>query len=171
MRKTSIVVLLSIGMLSGLWLLPSVPANAQMVADAGLQQFSGTAWIVYRAPGLPPLPGLFTFHPDGTLIGVDGSDEGLGGAVSVNSAVLGVYKRSGPRQTTNRSIYLSYEDTIPVAAFVNDSVSDWNNDFSGGTGVLQQRRYDLLAGENPLDPNQGTPWGDPIPYQFWTLQP
>ncbi len=170
MRNTPIVILLSIGMLSGLWLLRPVPANAQDHEDggSGLQQFAGTAWVVFEIPGLGPLPAIATLHADGTLLVVDGSDEGLGGATA-NSAALGVVKRTGPRQITGRTVFLAFDGGIPVAAVVVDSVSDYNADLSAGTGVAQQRVYDLTIGENPLDPKQGTPIPGEIPYQFGVL--
>lgn len=173
MRKTGIVVLLGIGMLSSLWLLRPVPANAQAQGEgdggSGLQQFAGTAWVVFEIPGLGPLPAIATAHADGTFIIVDGTDEGLGGSASVDSASLGVFKRTGPRQTTGRTVFLSFDGGIPIAAVVIDLVSDYNADLSAGTGVAQQRVYDLTIGENPLDPNQGTPTPGEIPYQFGAL--
>jgi hypothetical protein len=57
----------------------------------------------------------------------------------------------------------------PTYANVNTFVSDYDDTSASGEGVLQGREYELAAGENPLDPNQGTA-GDPIPYQFWRLE-
>ena len=174
MYKVSGILVITVGvLLSGLWLFEPQPAGAQIFTDggSGLQQFAGTYWAVFEAPGFPPLPAIVTAHPDGTSISVDGTDEGLGGMAAVNSAQLGVFKRSGPFQTTGRSIFLSYVDTLPVAAIVGTTVSNWNRDFSAGSGVLTQRVYDLTIGENPLDPNQGTPVPGEIPFQFGRLTP
>ncbi len=74
-------------------------------------------------------------------------------------------------QAAAKTVYLSFEDVFPVAAFVSTSVSDWNEDLTGGTGGLEQHRYDLTLLENPLDPEQGTPYGDPIPYAFGLMTP
>lgn len=155
----------------GLWISSPQPAEAQQGQGNGLQRFAGTLWIVYDVPGLGPLPGITIAHSDGTLLGVDGSDEGFGGLASVNSAFMGVYEATGPFQTAGKTVYISFEAGFPIAAFVTTSVSDYNEDFSGGTGVLEQRRYDLTLGEDPLDPEQGTPFGDPIPYVFGALTP
>ena len=176
MYKTSTISILTVAALcAGLWLVQPQPANAQLHrVDSGLQQFAGTYWTVFQLPESPPLPLIFTLHADGTWISTDATDEGLGGALSVNSPTLGVYERSWSRQFTGRGIHLSFVDTMPDAAFVTHIVADFNEDFSGGEGVAQLRRYDLQAGENPLDPNQGTPWPGPgvqIPIEFGRLAP
>ena len=169
LHKTSAIVILAVGTLcAGLWLVQPQPANAQVFAGSGLQQFAGTAWLVFEIQGLGPLPAIATLHADGTLLVVDGSDDGLGGATA-NSAALGVVKRTGPRQITGRTVFLAFDGGIPVAAVVVDSVSDYNEDFSAGTGVAEQRVYDLTLGENPLDPNQGTPIPGEIPFEFGAL--
>ena len=71
MYKVSGILVLTVGvLLSGLWVFQAQPAGAQIGTrdGPGLQQFAGTYWTLFEAPGLPPLPAIVTAHPDGTFI-------------------------------------------------------------------------------------------------------
>ncbi len=170
MRKISGILALAVVLLSGIWLFRGPPASGQISATGpGLQQFAGTYWLLFEFQD-SFLPAIVHLSADGTFVAVDGTDEGLGGQTSLNSAQLGSAERTGPRQVSGRGVFLGFDEAgVPTTATVQTVVSDFDNDFSGGTGIVQGRTYDLAAGENPVDPNQGT-LGDPIPFLFFRFQ-
>jgi hypothetical protein len=175
MRKTSTMSLLIVVVLlsGGIWRFATPTANAQSAASGageGLQQFAGQYWLVFDLGGIP-IPAIFQIGSDGAGTTFTGVDYGIPGLQEPHSGTLTQAWRSGPRQLTGRNVVLAYDPVtgFPVHADVNTFVSDYDGSFEFGEGVLYPREYDLTAGENPLDPSQGTA-GEPLPYQFWRFE-
>ena len=101
------------------------------------------------------------------------TDFGLGGVFSLNTTALGSWKRTGPRQITDVRLHLVFDNPggVPTSVVRTTSVTNFGRHFNTGTGLANQRTYDLAAGEDPLDPNQGTPDPTSIPYTFGRLIP
>lgn len=100
-------------------LLPAIAMSQdnQKMGMGANATFAGAYFLEFDAsllagqlPGTFFLPGITTLHADGTVLALDGTDEGLAGApgFSINSASMGNWVQVGPRSIEAKSLYLSY---------------------------------------------------------------
>jgi hypothetical protein len=172
MRKTSLTVALLSFVVIGVTLLwNGTAAGERAGGPAGGTPFAGTFLLVFEVPGLPPLLAVSQSHADGTGITFDQTDEGLGGATPLNSLAAYSWRRTGPHQATFTGLAFSFDAAgLPTVVSRDTVVSNFDPSFDFGAGTVFERNYDVAAGEDPLDPTQGTPGGE-IPFTFRRLIP
>jgi hypothetical protein len=111
-------------------------AGAYMFKFTGVQQFFGPGTYV---------PGFATLSSDGTLTSVTGSDEaGPAGLFSVkNSAVNGVWFRTGHQSVGARALYLNFSPITGEVVSITRLriVADFDKDFNNGVGQFFNSIY------------------------------
>jgi hypothetical protein len=108
-------------------------------------------------------------HADGTCWHTDQSDFGLAGLTELNSPLMGSWKRTGPRQATTVRLCLFFDNphvTLPTIILRSQDVMDWDENWDTVSGYTIRRLYDVSLGEDPLDPEDGTPAGEAP----WTMR-
>jgi hypothetical protein len=172
MRKISLAVVV-LGACLAWSLSPDTPAigDGGMTAGggpAGQTPFAGTFLAVFGGP-LEGVRCIVQIHADGTLWHIDQSDYGLGGALDLDSPQVGSWRRTGPFQTTAVTLFFNFDNPsgAPTTVSRATNVADWDVGYNTASGVATLRLYDLSAGEDPLDPEQGTP----VPFEIpWTMR-
>lgn len=116
---------------------------------------AGTALVEADIPGLEPLLILVTYHADGTITATDKSDFSRGGLTSQKPAAQGIWRRSGPNQTTTVFLFFSLDANgvpNPNSMARSTAVTDWNLGMTEGTGVYTQRVYNPVPARTPSTP-------------------
>ena len=106
------------------------------------------------------LYGIVQTNADGAVWHHDQSDFGLAGFSDLNSPVMGSWKRTGRRQVTTARLGLIFDnphETLPTLVARVRDVVDWDEGWDTASGLAFRRVYDLSLGEDPLDPEDGTP--------------
>ena len=179
MRKLSLAVAV-LGACLALSFLPHAPAvgdvsgvgGGEASHSAGQTPFIGTFLIEMEIAGLPPLLVLSQVHADGTALIIDQSDAGYGGFLDLDSPQLGSWKRTGPFQATIVTLFFNFDNPggLPATVTRVTHVCNFDVGFDTGEGVSTLRLYDVSAGEDPLDPNQGI-FDSEIPWTMRRLVP
>ena len=135
---------------------------------AGQTPYAGTYEIEFELY-TGTLYAIVQMHADGTLWSCDQSDFGLAGYSDLNSPLMGSWTRTGPRQATTARLCFCFDNphvTMPTRVLRAEDVINWDVGWDTGSGFSIRRMYDLSAGEDPLDPEDGTPL-DEAP---WTMR-
>lgn len=170
MRKTSIIVLLTAGLLLAGWMLwPWGPARA-----SGPPEYTGIGKLVAGTYLLGPFPELGTFTADGSYVLTHAASFGDHPAAAFLSPEHGAWRQTGPRQVASRSLSLAFgDDGTHFATTRVDVVWDFD-DASFTSGILTLLSTDIfLAGQDPLDPDEepflSFPGGDTASFQRITV--
>ena len=144
----------------GAWLFsPGIsPAQAGPGPGGG---HTGTYLIEFKV-GSFSLLAVATIHADGTWTMSDQTDfGGIPGFESVSAPWRGFWEFTGRNQTTFRGLALNFgSDGFPTTVNRLTGVVTWTHGFDEGEAVTSQRIYS--PGEDPLDPDAGTPAGPPL---------
>ena len=161
MRRPSLLLTIGIAavLVGGAWLIS--PAFSRAQAKPGKGQPTGT-YLVKFVVGPLSLLGVGSVHTDGTWTMSDQSDfGGVPGLESLQTPWHGIWKVTGPNQTTITGLSFSFgSGGVPTRVNRITGVVDWSPGFKTGNGVTSQRFYAL--GQDPLDPNGGTPAPPPL---------
>jgi hypothetical protein len=139
---------------------PSLSPQAQAQGGpAGNAPFAGTFLLEANTgigiPEFDPLMGFVMLHNDGTMLFSLQNDFGWGGLHHLDSPSYGMWKRTGPLQTTHIGYHFSYDDDgTPIWIGKATSVVNWEPGFMVGHGLTIDDRQ-ILPGEDPLDPDAG----------------
>ncbi len=174
MRKKTMVALLSIGVLSALWLGRPGPASANPQDCRGVaagHPFAGS-FLAEFGGALEGVQCLVQMHADGTIWHIDQGDFGHSPFLRLDSAQVGSWRRTGPFQTTHVTLFLNFDlDGTPTTVTRVNNVADWEVGFDAASGLATLREYDVSLGEDPLDPEQGTPVPVEVPWTFRRIVP
>ncbi len=145
----------------GAWLFSPGISSAQARGGGGKKGPTGTYLVEFRV-GAFTLLAVATLHPDGTWTMSDQTDfGGIPGFDSVSTPWRGIWESTGKRETTFNGLALNFgDDGFPTGVQRITAVVDWEKGFRSGEAVTSQRTY--AAGEDPLDPDAGTPEGPPL---------
>ena len=180
MRKISLAVAV-LGVCLAWSFLPHAPAVGQDESallggadggPAGQTPFAGTFLAEIDFGPLGMLPAVFQIHADGTGWSTDASDQGVGGILDLDSPHLASWTRTGPFETRIVGLFLNFDSAsgAPTTVTRITHVLDWDVGFDTVSAVATLRLYDTSMGEDPLDPEGGTP-GPIVPWTARRLVP
>ena len=101
-----------------------------------------------------------TFHADGTALGLDGTDEGLGGTegFSINTPSQGNWVRTGDKSVQSTALYLSFlrPEDVGVSGVLEaitklTLAANFASDFRMGEGLVCQQNQTIPDGQYNLD--------------------